>query len=575
MKKLLSYLKPYRIVLFFVLLAAVGQSVADLYLPNIMSDIVDVGIQQGDTKYILEKGGFMLLIALAGGACSVLLSFLASKTSSGVAKTLRHDVFEHVEEFSLSEFNNIGTSSLITRSTNDINQIQQVIVMILRMAVAAPIMLVGSLFMALSKDVPLSLTFAVAIPIVMLILGIVSKFSMPLFKSMQKKIDAINRVVREGLMGIRVVRAFNRTEYEEKRFDDANLDLTNTAIRVNKIMAVMMPLMMFLFNVLAVAIIWFGAKRIDIGEMQVGDLMAFIQYTMQVMMSVVMVAMIFIMVPRAQASVERVGEVLELEPVIKESSNTIEVGDSKGYLEFKNVTFKYPRAEEPVLSNISFSAKPGETTAIIGSTGSGKSALVNLIPRFYDIESGEILVDGLNIKDMRVSDLRKRIGFVPQKSILFSGTIEDNIKYGKLDATKEEVVHAAETAQAADFISKMKDGYDSIIDQGGNNVSGGQKQRLAIARALVRRPEIYVFDDSFSALDFKTDAKLRKALSEDTKGSTVVIVAQRVSTVMNADRIIVLDEGKVCGIGKHKELLETCNVYKEIVLSQLSEEEIS
>ena len=575
MKKIAKYLKGYSLQIFLVLVFAFGQTMADLNLPNIMSDIVDVGIINGDTNYILKRGGIMLLVALAGGACSVILGLLAAKIAVGVSRDLRYDVFSHVEEFSLSEFNELGTSSLITRSTNDINQIQQVLVMLLRMAVAAPIMFIGALIMAISKDAPLSIIFAVAIPMVLIILGVVSKFSIPLFKSMQVKIDKINRVVREGLMGIRVVRAFNRTEYEESRFNDASKDLTDTAIKVNKIMAFMMPIMMLLFNIMSVALIWFGAKRIDIGEMAVGDLMAFIQYSMQVMMSVIMVAMIFIMVPRAEASADRIVEVLETEPVIEDKKDTVKAEAEKGHLQFKNVEFRYPGAEQPVLSNINFEARPGETTAIIGSTGSGKSALINLIPRFYDVESGEILVDGVNIKDMAQHDLRNKIGVVPQKAILFSGTIADNIRYGKLDATQEEIEHAAEIAQASGFISEMKEGYESEIDQGGNNVSGGQKQRLSIARALVRKPEIYIFDDSFSALDFKTDAKLRSALKDETKDATVIIVAQRVSTVMDADRIIVLDEGKICGIGKHKELLENCKVYKEIVLSQLSEEEIA
>ena len=575
MKKIAKYLKGYSLQIFLVLVFAFGQTMADLNLPNIMSDIVDVGIINGDTNYILKRGGIMLLVALAGGACSVILGLLAAKIAVGVSRDLRYDVFSHVEEFSLSEFNELGTSSLITRSTNDINQIQQVLVMLFRMAVAAPIMFIGALIMAISKDAPLSIIFAVAIPMVLIILGVVSKFSIPLFKSMQVKIDKINRVVREGLMGIRVVRAFNRTEYEESRFNDASKDLTDTAIKVNKIMAFMMPIMMLLFNIMSVALIWFGAKRIDIGEMAVGDLMAFIQYSMQVMMSVIMVAMIFIMVPRAEASADRIVEVLETEPVIEDKKDTVKAETEKGHLQFKNVEFRYPGAEQPVLSNINFEARPGETTAIIGSTGSGKSALINLIPRFYDVESGEILVDGVNIKDMAQHDLRNKIGVVPQKAILFSGTIADNIRYGKLDATQEEIEHAAEIAQASGFISEMKEGYESEIDQGGNNVSGGQKQRLSIARALVRKPEIYIFDDSFSALDFKTDAKLRSALKDETKDATVIIVAQRVSTVMDADRIIVLDEGKICGIGKHKELLENCKVYKEIVLSQLSEEEIA
>lgn len=575
MLKLTKYLKSYTVWLLAILALAFGQTMADLNLPNIMSEIVDTGIVKSDTSFIIQKGGVMLLVSFGGALCAILLGLLASKVAVGVAKKMREDVFMKVESFSLSEFNKIGTSSLITRSTNDINQIQQVLIMILRIAVTAPVMFIGALIMAVSRDKALSMVFVVIIPLLLLTLGVVSGKAMPLFKSMQGKIDKLNRVVREGLIGIRVVRAFNRTEYEEKRFDESSRDLADTAIKVNKIMAVMMPLMMFFFNCMSIAIIWFGSKRIDLGEMNVGDLMAFIQYAMQVMMSVLMVAMIFIMVPRASASGERIREVLAVKPIIKDAEQTKVVNGSRGYLEFKNVVFRYPGAEQSVLNNISFSAKPGETTAIIGSTGSGKSALVNLIPRFYDIESGEILVDGVNIKDLSQKDLRSKIGIVPQKAVLFSGTIKDNIRYGKEDATDEEIKHAAEVAQASEFISEMKEGYDSEIAQGGNNVSGGQKQRLSIARAIVRNPEIYIFDDSFSALDFKTDAKLRAALKDETKDSTVIIVAQRVSTVMDADRIIVLDEGTISGVGTHKELLENCEVYKEIVSSQLSEEEIA
>lgn len=447
--------------------------------------------------------------------------------------------------------------------------------MMLRIAVIAPIMCIGGLFMALSKDVPLSITFLITIPLLIIVIGIVGFKGLPLFKSIQVKIDKLNRVVREGLTGIRVVRAFNRTEYEEQRFDEASKDLTETSIRVNKIMASLMPIMMLIFNFMSIGIIWFGAKRIDMNAMQVGDLMAFLQYSMQVMMSVVMVSIIFVMVPRASASAERINEVLNMKPVISNSDNTKKPNGKKGYLEFKNVVFRYPGAEQAVLNNISFITKPGETTAIIGSTGSGKSALVNLIPRFYDIEEGSILLDGVDIREMEQEDLRDKIGIVPQKAVLFSGTVAENIRYGKENATDEEIKHAAKIAQASEFISKMKDGYDSQIAQGGNNLSGGQKQRLSIARAIVKKPEIYIFDDSFSALDFKTDANLREALKSEIKESTMIIVAQRVSTVMNADRIIVLDEGNIAGIGTHEELLKSSKVYKEIVSSQLAEEEIA
>ncbi|WP_238883551.1 ABC transporter ATP-binding protein [Clostridium sp. YIM B02551] len=575
MIKLLRFLKKYSLQVCAVLVLIFLQVMAELNLPNIMSSIVDTGIVNSDVDYILKEGGIMLLVALGSAACSVLAALFSSKVALAFSKDIRREVFTHVEGFALNEFNKIPTSSLITRTTNDITQVQTVMVMGLRMLVMAPIMFVGALIMALSKDVYLSRVIAVAIPLVLAMMIFVAVKGMPLFKSMQKKVDKLNLVVREGLSGIRVIRAFNRTDFEKDRFKDANRDLTNTAIKVNKLMAVLMPIMMLIFNVMAVGILWFGANRIDLGEMKVGDLMAFIQYSMQIMFSVVMVAMMFILIPRASASAVRINEVLEMKPEILDPEVPDNSYEERGHVEFKDVVFRYPGAEEAVLDGISFDAKPGETTAIIGSTGSGKSALINLIPRFYDIESGNIFVDGVDIRNITQESLRNKIGIVPQKAVLFSGTISDNIRYGKDDATDEEVRHAAEVAQAADFVSNMKDGYDSIIAQGGNNVSGGQKQRLAIARALVRKPEIYIFDDSFSALDFKTDAKLRAALKHETGDATVLIVAQRVSTVMDADRIIVLDQGKVVGKGTHKELLNTCEIYHEIVSSQLSEEEIS
>ena len=575
MIKLLRFLKKYSLQVCAILVLIFLQVMAELNLPNIMSNIVDTGIVNSDVNYILKEGGIMLLVALGSAACSVLAALFGSKVALAFSKDIRKEVFTHVEGFALNEFNKIPTSSLITRTTNDITQVQTVMVMGLRMLVMAPIMFVGALIMALSKDVYLSRVIAVAIPLVLAMMIFVAVKGMPLFKSMQKKVDRLNLVVREGLSGIRVIRAFNRTDFEKDRFKDANRDLTDTAIKVNKLMAVLMPIMMMIFNVMAVGILWFGANRIDLGEMKVGDLMAFIQYSMQIMFSVVMVAMMFILIPRASASAVRINEVLELKPEILYPEVPDNSHEERGHVEFKDVVFRYPGAEEAVLDGISFDAKPGETTAIIGSTGSGKSALINLIPRFYDIESGNIFVDGIDIRNITQEDLRNKIGIVPQKAVLFSGTISDNIRYGKEDATDEEVRHAAEVAQATDFVSNMKDGYDSIIAQGGNNVSGGQKQRLAIARALVRKPEIYIFDDSFSALDFKTDAKLRAALKHETGDATVLIVAQRVSTVMDADRIIVLDQGKIVGKGSHKELLNTCEIYHEIVSSQLSEEEIS
>lgn len=575
MIKLFKFLKPYASYVVAILVLLFFQALADLYLPTLMSDIVDKGIMQGDTNYILNIGGFMLIVAAGSGVCVILASFLAARVSASFGRDIRSKVFSRVESFSLNEFDKLGTASLVTRTTNDITQVQQTTFMILRMMVSAPIMCIGGIIMAVSKDAKLSLIFAVVIPVLAAIILVVAKKGVPLFKTNQKRLDKLNLVLRENLTGIRVIRAFNRIDDEKKRFTKANRDLTETAIKVNKIMAVLMPIMMIIMNFTSVSIIWFGGIRIDNGDMQVGSMMAFLQYAMQIMFSFIMVSIIFVMIPKAEASAVRINEVLDTIPEIKDPENPKNSSAQRGSVEFKDVTFSYPGAEQPAISNISFSAKPGEVTAIIGGTGSGKSTLISLIPRFYDIDSGIILVDGVDIRAISQEVLREKIGFVPQKAVLFTGNIADNIRYGKEDATLEEVAHASEIAQATEFISNMKDGFDSEIAQGGTNVSGGQKQRLSIARALVRRPEIYIFDDSFSALDFKTDAKLRAALKSETKESTVIIVAQRVSTVMDADRIIVLDEGRIEGIGNHKELLNTCEVYREIVSSQLSEEELA
>lgn len=540
-----------------------------------MADIIDTGVIQKDIPYIWKVGGFMLLVAAIGTICSVAASFLSAKVSMKYGRDLRFKVFSHVENFSLQEFDQIGTASLITRTTNDITQVQQVLNMMLRMMVSAPLMAIGGIIMAFSKDTKLSMVIVVAVPLLFFVIFLVVRKGIPLFKLVQVKLDHVNRVLRENLTGIRVIRSFNRVDYEKKRFDAANFDLTDVSIKVNKIMAVLMPFMMLIMNYTSIAIIWFGAIRIDNGNMQVGDLMAFLQYAMQIMFSMIMLSMMFVLIPRASASATRINEVLEINPVIIEKEKEKCSTQKRGYVEFQNVTFSYPGAEEPALTNISFSAHPGEITAIIGGTGSGKSTLIKLIPRFYDIDSGRILVDGVEVTKMSLESLREKIGMVPQKAVLFSGTVAENIRFGKEDASDEEVKHAAQVAQATEFISEMKKGFDSEISQGGSNVSGGQKQRLSIARALVRKPEIYIFDDSFSALDFKTDAKLRAALKQETIESTVFIVAQRVTTIMDADRIIVLDEGEVAGIGTHQELMNTCEVYQEIVSSQLSEEEIA
>ncbi|MGG6314034.1 ABC transporter ATP-binding protein [Paenibacillus macerans] len=575
MIKLFRNLKPYRWLVAAVLVLVFFQTLSELYLPTLMADIVDKGVVNGDTPYIWRIGGLMLLVALGGMACSIVASYYSSKAATGFGKLLRGKVFGHVSNFSLEEFDTVGTASLITRTTNDITQVQQVLIMILRMMVMAPMMCLGGIIMAVSKDATLSLVLVVIIPVLAATIFLIARKGLPLFKAIQKKIDKLNLVMREGLTGIRVIRSFNRTDYESQRFDKANLDLTETSIKVNKIMAFMMPVMMLVMNFSSVAIIWYGGLRIDAEQMQVGDLMAFLQYAMQILFSLVMVSMMFVMIPRASASAIRINEVLDMEPVIKDAAAGHQETGTKGLIEFENVSFSYPGAEQPAIQNIYFTAKPGQVTAIIGGTGSGKSTLISLIPRFYDVQEGSVRVDGVDVRDMTQEELRGKIGFVPQTAVLFSGTISENIRYGKEDASDEEVRHAAEIAQASDFIGKMEQGFDSPIAQGGTNVSGGQKQRLSIARALVRPAEIYIFDDSFSALDFKTDAKLRAALKQETQQSTVIIVAQRVSTVLDADQIIVMNDSQIAGIGNHRELMETCDVYKEIVYSQLSEEEIA
>ena len=575
MIKLLRFMKPYRWMVALVLVLAFAQAMANLFLPTLIADIVDNGIVKGDTGYIWRTGGVMLLITLGGVICAVIGSFFAARVAVGFGKIIRAQLFNRVEQFSLHEFDTVSTASLITRTTNDTTQVQQVWVIILGIMITAPMMIIGGIILAVSQDAGLSWILVVIMPILVGAIVLLMSRAIPLFRIIQVKLDKLNLVLDEGLTGVRVIRAFDHMKYEERRFDEANLDLTDVTIRVNRLMAWLMPMMMFVLNVSGVAIVWFGAIRINNGQMQVGSLIAFLQYAMQILFGLLMVSMMFVLLPRAAASADRINEVLAIEPEISDAEQVKHANAERGYVEFEDVTFSYPGAEVPALNNISFSAKPGEVTAIIGGTGSGKSTLVSLIPRFYDIDSGHVLVDGVDIRELAQQDLRAKIGFVPQRAVLFSGTIAANIRYGKEDATDEEVRHAADIAQASDFITDMKDGFASTIEQGGANVSGGQKQRLSIARALVRRPEVYVFDDSFSALDFKTDAKLRAALKRETLDATVLIVAQRVSTVMDADQIIVLDEGRVAGIGTHQSLMRSSEVYREIVTSQLSMDEIA
>jgi len=575
MIKLFRFLKVFRMIIAFVFVLVFLQSLANLYLPTLMADIVDNGIVKDDTAYILRVGGVMLLVTIGGTICAIIASFYSARIATGFGRLIRGKIFTHVENFSLHEFDTVGTASLITRTTNDTTQIQQVLIIMLNMMISAPLMAIGGIVLAIGQDATLAWVLVAAIPILVIAIIVIMTNAIPLFRLMQTKLDKLNLILDEGLTGVRVIRAFDRIGHEEKRFDEANLDLTNIAIKVNRIVAVLWPIMMLVLNLTSIAILWFGAIRINNGDMQVGALIAFLQYAMQILFAFLMVSMMFIMLPRASASADRINQVLAMEPEIRDAAMVKRADTQRGYVEFQNVTFSYPGAEEPALCDISFQARPGEVTAIIGGTGSGKSTLISLIPRFYDVDSGRVCVDGVDVREMSQEHLRAKIGFVPQKAVLFSGTVEGNIRYGKEDASEEEIRYAADIAQATEFITGMANDFDAEIAQGGTNVSGGQKQRLSIARALVRRPEIYVFDDSFSALDFKTDAKLRAALKKETLDATVFIVAQRVSTIMDADQIIVLDEGRIVGIGNHRKLMETCEVYHEIVSSQLSLEEIA
>jgi ATP-binding cassette subfamily B multidrug efflux pump len=575
MVKLLSYLKPYWKQVIIVMVLVLIQAIANLYLPELNADIINNGVAKGDTAYILSTGALMLGVTFLLGIAAIIAVYWGSKTAMAFGRDVRSAIFRKVESFSQAEVNTFGTPSLITRNTNDVQQVQMVVLMGLNVMIMAPFMAIGGIIMALRQDVPLSGIIVVIVPLMAVIVGVMLMKALPLFKQMQVRVDRVNQVMREKLAGIRVIRAFVRTDYEERRFDEANVSLTDTALKVNRIFAAMMPLLMLIFNLSTVAIMWFGAIRVDSGGMPIGNLTAFLAYTMQILMSVMMATIMFVMVPRAAASGERIQAVLDTEPAIKDPDTPTPETEVRGCLQFDDVEFRYPGAEDPVLCSVSFSAVPGEITAIVGSTGSGKTTLINLIPRFFDATSGRVLIDGVDVRDMPQHRVWDKIGFVPQKAFLFSGTVASNLRYGKEDATEVELWHALKVAQAQGFVREMPEGLEAPITQGGTNLSGGQRQRLAIARALVKRPEIYVFDDSFSALDFKTDSELRAALKHETQDSTVLIVAQRVSTIMNADRIVVMDAGRVVGIGTHHELMESCETYQEIVHSQLSEEEIA
>jgi ATP-binding cassette subfamily B protein len=572
---LATYLRPYRWPLAVVLVLVTVQALANLYLPNLNADIINNGVVKGDTGYIIRTGGFMLLVTLLVVICAIVSVFFGSRTAMAFGRDVRSAIFRKVMSFSQKETNVFGTPSLITRNTNDVQQVQMVLIMAFNVMIIAPIMLVGGVIMALREDVPLSSLLIIIVPLVALVMGVIATRAMPLFRSMQKRTDRVQQVMRETLSGMRVIRAFVRTDHDEARYDVANRDLTDTALRVNRLFAMMIPFLFGIMNVSTVAIVWFGGLRIDSGAMPIGNLSAFLQYVMQILMAVMMAALMFVMVPRAAASAERIQQVLDSEAELCDPDVPVELPDPRGVVEFDKVEFGYPGAEEPVLCDISFTAWPGQTTAIVGSTGAGKTTLINLMPRFYDVTAGHVRIDGVDVRQMRQEDLWRLMSVVPQKAYLFSGTVASNLRYGDENATDDELWRALDIAQAKGFVTEMEGQLEAEIDQGGTNVSGGQRQRLAIARAIVKKPKVFIFDDSFSALDFKTDQQLRAALRHEIQGATVIIVAQRVGTILHADQIVVLDGGNVAGIGTHAELMKTCETYQEIVYSQLSREEVA
>ena len=571
LRLLRTYLQPYLREVAIVGVLALIQAIANLYLPNLNADIINNGVSTGDIPYIWRTGAVMLGVTLVLGVIAVVGVYFASLASMSVGRDLRAAVFGRVQKFSAREINQLGTASLITRNTNDVQQIQLFLQIALTLLVLAPITAVGGVIMALRENLTLSWLLVVVVPLLGLIITATFIKAVPLFRSVQLKIDRINQVLREQITGVRVIRAFIRTPFEQRRFEAANADLTDTALRVNRIFVITFPTVMAVMNLTSVAVLWFGAHLIDSGQMPIGNLTAFLQYVMQILMSVMMAVAMVVLVPRAEASAARIHEVVSTEPAITDPATPVEPPPT-GTVEFRDVTFGYPGGEKPVLRHVSFTLRPGETTAIIGGTGSGKTTILNLIPRFFDASDGAVLVDGVDVRDQGLERLWSRVGLVSQRAYLFRGSIASNLRFGNEKATDEELWHALDIAQARDFVSEATDGLDATIDQGGTNVSGGQRQRLAIARALVKQPAIYLFDDCFSALDAGTDARLRAALRGETRNATVLIIAQRVSTVMRADRIIVVDEGEVVGIGTHDELMASCSPYREIVESQLGEQ---
>ncbi|MBK9738667.1 MAG: ABC transporter ATP-binding protein [Actinobacteria bacterium] len=572
---LVTYLRPHRKVLVLIAGLLLIQAIANLYLPSLNADIINNGVVTGDTAYILRVGGLMLLLSILLGLASVVTVYFSARTSMRFGREVRGDIFRHVEGFSLSQMHNFGVPSLITRNTNDVQQLQMLVMVGLTMMVLAPITAIGGIFMATRENLQLSALLIVTVPLMIAVIGYMVFKAVPLFRAMQIKIDRVNGVLRENLAGIRVIRAFVRTSHEEERFAEANADLTDTALKVTRLFALIMPTLMLIMNLTIVATIWFGGHLISDGSMPIGNLFAFQSYIMQILFSVMMAVMTMMMVPRAAASAERIQAVLNAVPEIAEPTTALATPLARvGRIELRDVDFRYPGAQDPVLNDVTFTLEPGTTTAIVGGTGSGKSTLVNLLPRLLDVTQGAVLIDGVDVRDIPLEQLWDLFGLVPQRGFLFGGTIGSNVRFGNPEATDEEVWDALTVAQAREFVDLLPEGLDAEIDQGGVNLSGGQRQRLAIARCLVREPLIYLFDDSFSALDYTTDARLRGALAGRTRDRTVVIVAQRVSTIMDADRIVVLDSGRVVGIGVHDELIESCEAYREIVASQVALEDV-